>query len=376
MPPAQQQQQGGDTSLGPFWVIIGFFALALAIWYFAHEQIALVVLKVRYAEAQLVSFFTDSIYKEMAIIRNTSPAAATFNKLASISTAVGNYMRYPIAALLGILAVIVYLSNPNLRYKKTYNMQQLAKDEKSNWPQITPVIELDLVNTDIDQGPWAMALTPMQFAKKNNLILIEKILPTEGLAAQSKLMATLKREDAYRVFALQLGRYWQGIDALNIHTKALFAVFAARADRDKEGAANMLLQIAASTKTGKLDFSGVEELLNKHRNNKAVIKVTENHGFILTVMASMILAARTDGVQAAADFLWLKPVDRSLWFMLDSVGRQTPFPEVSGPFAHWLAERKIGRKLNVPMLDEAVNALEEALKERVYAPDEGEIIRG
>ena len=86
-----------------FLVIIGFFALALAIWYFAHEQIALVVLKVRYAEAQLVSFFTDSIYKEMAIIRNTSPAAATFNKLASISTAVGNYMRYPIAALLRYL---------------------------------------------------------------------------------------------------------------------------------------------------------------------------------------------------------------------------------------------------------------------------------
>lgn len=376
MPPAQQQSQGGDTSLGPFWIIIGFFALALGIWYFAHEQIAAVILRVRLWEAQLISFFTDAVNREIYLINNTSPKEISFNSLAAISTAIGNYMRYPIAVILGALAVVIYFSDVNLRYKKTYNMQQLVKDEMVNWPQITPVSNVDLVTADVDEGPWAMALTPMQFAKKYKLIKLERVVPTDGLASQSRIIANLQRDDAHRIFALQLGRYWQGIDALNIHTRALFAVFAARANRDKAGAADMLLQIAASTKSGKLDFSGVDELLNKHKNNKAVIKVTESHAFVLTVMTSMLLLARTDGVQAAADFLWLKPVDRLLWFTLDSVGRQTPFSETAGIHAHWLAERKLGRKLMVPMIDEAINALEEALKERQYIPDESEVIEG
>lgn len=375
MPPGgQQQSQGGDTSLGPFWIIIGFFALAVGIWYFAHEQLASAVLHVRLWEAQLISFFTDGVNPQIAKIQNLPPALATFGQLANISTAVGNYMRYPIAVILGIAAVLVYLSNPNMRYKKTYNMQMLIKTEMANWPQITPVSEVDLIKIDLDEGPWAMALSPMQFAKKHNLLKLERVIPTDGFANQSKIVATLRRDDAQRAFALQLGRYWQGIDALNIQTKALFAVFAARGNRDKQGAADLLLQIAASTKSGKLDFSGVEELLNKHRNAKMVLKVTESHAFVLTTMASMLILARTDGVQAAADFLWLKPIDRSLWFMLNSIGRQTPFSEVGGPYAHWLAERKLGRKLIVPMIEEAVNALELALQERVYVPDETETI--
>ena len=55
----------------------------------------------------------------------------------------------------------------------------------------------------------------------------------------------------------------------------------------------------------------------------------------------MLVAARTDGVLASAEFLWLKPVDRQLWFMLNSIGRRTPFVEVSAPYAHWLVERRL-----------------------------------
>lgn len=72
---------------------------------------------------------------------------------------------------------------------------------------------------------------------------------------------------------------------------------------------------------------------------------------------------------AAAEFLWLKPVDRPLWFMLNNVGRRTAFTEVAGPMAHWLAEKVIGRKLIVPMVNQATTALVAALEEVVYNPD-------
>ena len=76
----------------------------------------------------------------------------------------------------------------------------------------------------------------------------------------------------------------------------------------------------------------------------------------------MLEVARVDGVLATAEFLWLKPVDRRFWYMMNSVGRQVSVVEVSGPFAHWLAEKKVGRALKTPMVKEAVVALEEAME--------------
>lgn len=374
MPPqAQQPSQQGDNSLTPFWIICGLFAVGWGIWYFAHEQISWFILQVRLYEARLIGFFIGSSANELiGSIRNISPSSADFNVLNNISTVVGDYLRYPVIVILIVLALIIYLGKATARFKKTYSMHQLVQDERESWPQITPVANLDLVHTDIDKGPWAMALSPMQFAKKHNLLQEERILATEAASSlqRAKTVVSLRRDDAHEVFSLQLGKYWTGVENLNKPTKALFAAFAARVGRDQEGSQKLLLQISNSTKTGKLDFSGVDALLAKHKDHREVVRVTQRHAYILTVMASLLEVAREDGVLASADFLWLKPVDRSLWFILNSVGRQTPFPEVSGIFAHWLAEKVLRQKISVPMVEEAVNALEKALKEVIYIPDE------
>lgn len=373
MAAAQQQQQGGDSSLAPFWIVAAIFIFGWAIWSFAHAQIVSFIFEIRLIEAKLIGLFSHDIQNVVATIKNTSPESATFTQVTSISELIGDYLKYPIAVILGLFSIAMYFGHSGLHYKKTYNMQYLLDEEKVNWPQITPIAKLDLVNTELHIGPWAMGLTPMQFAKKHQLLQLERVLPVGGFSsAQAKIVATLRREDAYRIFTLQLGRYWTNVESLNIHTKALFAVFAARANRDREGATNLLLKIASSAASGKLDFSGAEELLKKHKDNNAVTKVIQSHAFVFTVMASMLLLARTDGVLASADFLWLKAVDRSLWFVLNSVGRQTPFSEVAGPIAHWIAERTIGHKLNVPMVEEAVKALDLAIQEVVYVPDENE----
>ena len=72
----------------------------------------------------------------------------------------------------------------------------------------------------------------------------------------------------------------------------------------------------------------------------------------------------------SSEFLWLKTVDRRLWYMLNCIGRQTPYAEVGGPFAHWRAEQAMGRRSLVPMIDEAIRALEIAIKEIKLSPKE------
>ena len=113
-----------------------------------------------------------------------------------------------------------------------------------------------------------------------------------------------------------------------------------------------------------------QSVLQKHQDHKKVQAILKQHRFVLTMMASMLVAARQDGVLAAADFLWLKVVDRRLWFMLNTMGRKTPFPEVAGAFAHWQTELQFGSPIRIPMVEEAVNGLALAMTEIIYTPDE------
>ncbi len=55
--------------------------------------------------------------------------------------------------------------------------------------------------------------------------------------------------------------------------------------------------------------------MNKYKNSRPVTRVLRAHAYVLTVMASMLLLARKEGVMATADFLWLKTIDRTLWYI-------------------------------------------------------------
>ena len=373
---AGQAQQGGqaDNSMGFLWIIIGLFAATLLVWYLFHDAIVTYYLKFKLLELGFIGLFTssyDALAQGVSLIVHNNPGAVTFTQIMDISTKVGTAFRIPVAIILGGFALVLYKTSAKTRHRTVFSMKTLMKQEKENWPQITPISEIDLINEDIDKGKWAMAMTPMQFAKKYKLLKEEYKEPKEGeLTKEKKIEVTVVRSKANAVFSRQMGRPWSSHKDLKIYEKALFAIFAAKAVGDRDSASQLLRQIAASSASGKLDFSGAEALLEKHINDKLAQKVLSNHAFVLTVMASMLDVARTDGVLASAEFLWLKPVDRSLWYMLNTIGRQVAPAEISGPFAHWLAEKEMGRKLTVPMLEEATNALQASIAEMIYIPDE------
>ncbi|KTC86360.1 IcmP protein [Legionella brunensis] len=144
----------------------------------------------------------------------------------------------------------------------------------------------------------------------------------------------------------------------------------ARMNRDRGAASGILESIDKSYSGGKIDFSAAKAVLRKYQGAENVQEILAKHAYLLTVMASLLEAAREDGVVPSSEFLWLKPIDRRLWYMLNCVGRQTPFAEVAGPFAHWRAEKVMGRRSLVPMIDEAIKALEIAVKEVKLTPKE------
>jgi intracellular multiplication protein IcmP len=374
---APQGGGGGqsDNSTGILWGIAAIFAAIGIIWYAFRVYLSIFYLSIKLYEVDFLNLVSNNRFDDLhaALLYAISHASSlSFADIVSLGQGAGAVLKYPFAAILLILAVVVYLGNSARVYRRTYSMQDLVKCEKDNWPQISPVVGLDLLKTDLDTGPWAMAMQPMQFCKKHKLL--EEIRPQrrEGMTRKEwdKIDVALKRGEANRIFVLQLGPLWRGTNNLPPYAKALFAVFAARINADSKEAAKLIAQFSASSTSKTIDMRGVDDLLKKHENTKLVQQVVQGHAYVFTVMASMLETAREDGVQASADFLWLKPIDRKLWYTLNSVGRQTAFVEIAGVFAHWKAEKEAGRKLIVPMVDEATKALELALKEVVYKPDE------
>jgi len=368
----QQQGQSQDSGLGPIWVLILLFIVAATTWYYAHTFIVALIFQVKLFQAEAINFFTNQLTETILTIKTTSPADVDWHQVQLVSTQIGNYVRFPVIAMLVGLASILYFSNVKMKFKKTYTMKQLADQENLNWPQIMPTVNIDLIKEDINKGPWAMGTQPLTFAKKYQLLRIEQPKFRRSFREEALPDVTVIKGKARQVFIMQLGQLWRGPDALPAHMKLLFAVFGARANHDRKDVRKLLDQVNRSTLSGKLNFSGAEPLLRKHYNSKVVQRVLQRHAYVYTVMASMLAISRDDGVFPTAEFLWLKPLDRRLWYILNSVGRQTPYSEGAGPFAHWLAENKLRRRSISPMVEQAVIGLEAAVKEVKYREDEDE----
>jgi intracellular multiplication protein IcmP len=377
--PEGQQQGGGDNSLDLLWTMGLIIAAILLTWYFGKIHIIKGVFIVRSYEVgvikSVIAYWNKFIHllglptvdltnldQWTKYMRANYGAEVEFSIVSLLSATVGKYLAYPACLILIILAAFLYFGSISQKFKTIFDMKKLEIVSQKEWPQITPVLKLDLVNEKVDEGSWAMSLSPMPFCKKNNLLDVEY--------KEGKYFATVKKGAAHRLFSLQLGPRWYGYEALPIHLKALFAVFAARLDSDKKSADILLDQIAVSSAGSKLNFEGAESLMRKHGNVKTVQKVVQMHGYVTTALASLLSASREAGVLSTSEFLWLKKVDRRMWYMLNSVGRHTAVPEIAGAFSHWLAEKKLGLPLRVPMVEEAVRGMEIAISEIIYKPDE------
>lgn len=373
MPPQQQQQSGGstDNSMAPVWLTLLLFFVMYVVWRTAHQHIVAFVFYLNVLQAKLVSLFiSDSqLENNVYLMQTVNPETIDWDQFMYLTRSVGDYIRYPVVAILGLLAVFLYRSNVTLKFRRAHNMSSLRAQEQHNWLAIMPVIKEDLVSTEINKGPWAMALTPMEFARKYKLLKKEDSLLDNPVPGQ-EMTASIKKGDAKRVFTLQLGPYWDGFERCPPQAAALAAVFMARMNRDRNSASLILEALDRSVATGKPDYSVMRPILKKYQNMENVQEIIAKHAYLLTVMASLLEASREDGVVPSAEFLWLKPIDRRLWYMLNCVGRQTPFSEVAGPFSHWRAEKVMGRRTLVPMIDEAIKALEIAIKEVKLTPRE------
>ncbi len=381
-------QQTNPDNMGFLYVVIILTSAVILLWIFGRAWVVQPVVWVRIQECHLAAFLCSTLdyvtglfgwhikhyaadidnYISQISFYSVKSNADTIKlaEFVALNFKVGNVVRYPVIVGLLIMCFLVYSLSKSSHYKQTHSMKTLKNLEVSTWPQIAPVLGVDLVKAKLNEGPWAMGQSPLAFGHKHELIFAKE---KEGYRVWG-----LHRAPAMRVLTMQLGRQLIRLEQLPIHVKGLLVIFTARATRKRQISDHFIEQFALSAKHSnkyKIDTRGVEAAFDKLKNERCIQWTMQRHAYEYTFMATMLEIARSDGVLASSEFIWLKPLDRGLWYMLNAVGRQTALVEIAGGVGHWLAEKKIGRRLKTPMIKEAVNALENAV-ENILREEEGD----
>jgi intracellular multiplication protein IcmP len=369
---AMSPSGGNNDGMDIVFIIFACAAIVLAVWFFWGGYIVKTMFFAWKAEIYLLSKFTDSFtlldrWIDSRWNRTDDVSWAQFTYMAN---AMGQYSRWVTVAVLLPMAAYLFLRMPEERFKRQFDMNWLARVQGEKFPFILPPLKHNLVDQDPTQGPWASGMTEREFCAKYGLLKEDK---------------TIDRVKAEQVFKDQLGRPFESLKYLERHELALFALFAVRACFDfDEGDGNpystmLINQFARSyTETGKLDMTGVNELIvrcTKHKEWKKINRILKRHAFVSTMLISMLQLGRQSGVLAPVSFLWLKPVDRTLWYALHQMEPPSPstllgqlvrkrvWAEAAGVRAHWIAEKLSKRALLMPVVTEAVNGLELAMSE-------------
>ncbi|HTV45302.1 MAG TPA: hypothetical protein VMF05_08295, partial [Stellaceae bacterium] len=188
---------------------------------------------------------------------------------------------------------------------------------------------------------------------------------------------------ARRMLRHQLGPRWLGIAQASPQVRATFAVFALHLAQHRTGV-QRLLRVLSTTLSGPdrdqpegperplaLPAAALAEADKVLRDDLLVapaLAIANRHAYANTALMALLNEARLQaGVLAPAQFVWLKLVDRPLWYALSSLGFEgpgigrslhpNPRVEALGARDHWVAERLVGGPAVEPSLDRTVEAL-------------------
>lgn len=373
---ATQAQTGyGGNALAVFAMAI---LLLIVLWFGAHDALARGFVLLLWGEAWVVKLVLTPLasldtlaelqaWRKVLIQAYDHPQSITLTKLGEFLAYGGLWIRWPAAALCLVVGVWPLLGERTLRLTRRFTFERLIRENAKVWPRMRPVAEAThLLEEGPDQGDRAWAKTPLSFALEHGC-LRNRLGTTLREAAEEPMV--FHAESARRAFEGQLGPQWQGYERLGYHEQVLFAAITGRLIQRKEEADTLLDRVASTFRAHKgvysFDANDLEvELAQAALAHPEVKKVIRNHAHVRNVLAVLLERARqTAGVLACSDFIWLKPVDRTLWYALNQVGRRVAWPEASGLRAHLRFEIRAKRVLNEPHVEYAVVGLKDALYE-------------
>ncbi len=369
-------QQAGDTlyegGIGWAIMLVIFAALLALFWYYYSVEVREIIRWIRYGEMRLISLFVGDDYE---IIYRGKPynfhagveATKSYSKeelryahLSYFTALAMQPLRIPIVILLSLGALWCIFKGPRTKYRRKMSLEDLIETQSKVFPAIAPFVKFN-PSTQPPRPPGAPV--PVELP-----LFAEALGPEEWLAYNNIKVpdGKIDVESATKAFVKQLGKPWRGAKKLDDYKQILLAAFCLKASRKRKEADEMLGELARCWDIKK-GLNIPSKLLNNARNilkNKELAGKTlaqaNHHAYETTAMLRALQYAREEGgVLAPAQFVWLRAHDRTLWYPLNNMGRQSFHMEALGAMAHFKAERLTRRPIPVPKVEGAIESIQE-----------------
>lgn len=389
----------GGSHDDPVWTLILMLVVILFIgwltWYFLRPEFLEFLRYVRLLELAPIGFFDSHTKACVTFLQNAQvelvpPSMVTYNAAVSCFGAI-DLARLPareameyfaitptsigatgrLAAhfykpgLIAFCAATIYyalfVSYKN-KFRTRYDLEAFIKIQEKIWPVISPIVKLNPTKHS--------ARIPGSMIPDKVPLFAEAFSPEEWISFHRipVVNGVPDRERVRRAFLSQLGPRWQGYEGLPPYMLGLMAAFALKGAQKREESDTFLGKLAVCW-TPERGFKATPELMAEIRKilkdpeiGGLALKAAEKFAYRTTAIVGTLKWARfMGGVLAAAQFLWLRGVDRDLWYALNNLGRRTFHSEGAGAMAHYMAEDAAGKALPIPRLETAIITLNQYL---------------
>ncbi len=349
--------------------------LAWVIWHFFHIQLTWALSRIRIGELYLDYFLfgdkTTSVTsvgpETVGVWRNYLPKMAipdiSVDVLKRTTVVAVQPLRVVFLAFMSVMVIAIIFRGPGTQYKRRMGLETLLKEQAKSFPAIRPFIKFD---------PRKLPFrAPGQPVPAQLPLFSEQLSPEEWMSYHeiSIVNGQIDYNRAYQAMAEQLGRRWQGPEKLPLYAQGLYAVCALKMVRKRKESVEMMNMLSDSW-TAEKGFrptakvkSKIRAVLKNPKQGEALRKFADMHAYETTALMRCLQRAREEGgVLAPAEFIWLRGVDRTLWYPLNNLGRKSYCAEASGAMVHYTNELIAGQKIPTPRFDESIRGLEGYMK--------------
>jgi intracellular multiplication protein IcmP len=304
------------------------------------------------------------------------------------------------------------MEHPSGKFNKPHNLESFIKEQTPLYPHLSVFGDLNLLERDNMRGWYRGMDSVREFAFKHKLIngiqhrKIDYVVEgtTQQHTDETEVIPVANIEKLTAIMKKQLGELWIDVDHLEDGEVILLAYYIARAAStqdtmtDKEfyeieeeslEIENTYWAIAALDVKNKPEFNydeddestymydtphsfdsfPIEDLkghIKKYIDYPIIKQLLSKHAYARTFIIDVVYEARKLGVMAPTQFRWLKLYDRTLWAMLQNIGRPSLFSECLGANAHYVVETIMGQAMHEPNFIVAVKGWEHQLQYYSY----------
>lgn len=298
--------------------------------------------------------------------------------------------------------------HPSGKFNRPHNLESFIKEMTPIYPHLSVFGPLNLLDRDNMRGWYRGMDSVREFAFKHKLIKgiqhrkIDYVVEgtTQQHTDETEVIPVANTEKLTVIMKKQLGELWIDVDHLEDGEVIILAYYIARAASTQETMEDeefyaiakttqeiedMYWGIAAIDLKNKPEFAydekdestymyetphsfdsfpidDLKDHIKAYIEYPVIKKLLKKHAYARTFIIDVIYEARKLGVLAPTSIRWLKLYDRTLWAMIENVGRPSLFSECLGANAHYVVESIMGRAMHEPNFVVAIKGWEHQLQ--------------